>query len=81
MNDELNLGTMTLESSPKNMSKAHNFYRINESGITNEGGSGALIMQEGTLFHQASLQSIDQYAYTDDNVKLKPNTGLRIQKV
>ena len=78
MNDELNLGTMTIESSPKNMSRAHNFYRLNESGLTNEVGSGALIMKEGALYQQASLQSIDQYAYTDDNVKLKPNTGLRI---
>ena len=51
MNDELNLGTMTLESSPKNMSKAHNFYRINDSGLTNQFESGALIMKDGAL-HQ-----------------------------
>lgn len=59
MNDELNLGTMTLESSPKNMSKAHNFYRINDSGLTNQFESGALIMKDGALHQQASLQSID----------------------
>ena len=55
MNDELNLGTMTLESSPKNMSRAHNFYRINDSGLTNkclnQFESGALIMKDGAL-HQ-----------------------------
>jgi hypothetical protein len=44
MNDELNLGTMTLESSPKNMSRATNFYRMNDSNLTNDFGSGALIM-------------------------------------
>ena len=33
MNDEINLGTMTLESSPKNGSKAHDFYKLNNSVI------------------------------------------------
>ena len=55
MNDGMNLGTMTLESSPKNLSRAHNFYRLDESGFSNEPGSSAMIMKGGTLHHQQSL--------------------------
>lgn len=50
MNDELNLGTMTLESSPKNLNRAYNqFYRLNNSGLSNKVGSATIVMNEGKL--------------------------------
>lgn len=38
MNDEINMGTMTLDSSPKTLNPINpvNFYRLNNSGLSNE---------------------------------------------
>jgi len=49
MNDEINLGTMTIDSSPKNVTKPHNFYRLNNSGLSNDVVNGAIVMRDGKI--------------------------------